>query len=127
MSALFIGQVYRQASNVMAKYRDKTTCKLPAEVVKFKKGEHPKIRHGRRLNENKEQADKLRNYCRSNGWGFDIKNEGHHWQMRRGDIIIDWFPATAKFIVNQQWTKGIHVHDITQVKSYLGFARLLGI
>lgn len=109
----------------MAKYHDKTNSRIPAEVSKFQPGEQAKDRHERRLQTNKEYADILRNYCRSNGWRFDIKNEGHHWQMRRGKLILDWYPATAKLIVNQQWKKGIHVHDIGQIKSYLEFAKLL--
>lgn len=110
----------------MAKYRDNTKSNLTTEMHK-QQGEHPKDRHERRLQVNKEHADILRNYCQSNGWRFAIKNEGHHWQIRRGNLILDWYPATAKFVVNQQWEKGIHVHDITQIKSYLEFARLLGM
>ncbi len=111
----------------MAKYRDRTKTRLPAEISKYKAGENGKDRHARRLQTNHEYADVLRNYCKSNGWQFTITNEGHHWQIRRGKTIIDWFPVSAKFVVNKQWKKGVHVHDVAQVKSYLEFARLLGI
>jgi len=109
----------------MAKYRDKTKTQLPAEICKYKRDERSGDRHNRRLETNKQYADKLRNYCRSNGLSFEIKNEGLHWQIKRGEVTIDWWPSTAKMVVNQQYDQGIHVHDITQIKSYLNFAKLI--
>lgn len=30
-------------------------------------------------------------------------------------------------VVNKQWNKGIHVHDVRQLKQYLIFAKLAGL
>jgi len=109
----------------MAKYRDKTKAQIPAEICKYKIGEPASDRHNRRLETNKEHADKLKNYCRSNGFSLDIKNDGQHWQIKQGSITIDWWPSTAKMVINQQYDEGIHVHDISQVKAYLNFAKLI--
>jgi hypothetical protein len=48
-----------------------------------------------------------------------------HWQVKRGPILIEWWPRTAKMVVNKQWNKGVHVHDVTQLKHYLDFIKLL--
>jgi len=109
----------------MAKYQDRFKTRIPAEICKYKKGEDAKDRHARRIQTNNEHADKLRNFCKSNGFSIDIKNEGQHWQIKHNGITIDWWPATAKLVVNQQFDKGIHVHDISQVIAYLIFTKLL--
>ena len=109
----------------MAKYLDKTRTNLKADSCKFQQGEDAKVRHDRRLQTNLANEENLRNYCKSNGFKFSIHNEGHHWQIRFGKTVLDWYPATAKLIVNKQWKVGIHVHDISQIKSYLNFAKLL--
>ena len=109
----------------MAKYRDRSKCKVEAEICKYKPGEQATDRHERRLLTNKSHADKLRNYCKSNGFSCEIKNEGHHWQIKRGNVTLDWWPSTAKLVINRQYNKGIHVHDISQVITYLNFLKLI--
>ena len=108
----------------MAKYQDRRKSGFKA-AVRYIEGETPQARHARRQRENTLNAETLRNYCRANGFRLTIGNENMHWQIKRGSLQIDWWPRTAKMVVNQRWKEGIHVHDIQQLKSYLDFARLL--
>jgi hypothetical protein len=99
----------------MAKYHDKTKCKSEAEIIQYKGGEGWKKRHKRRLDANKEYLDKFRNWCEKKGFTFNIFNNNEHWQVKSATKVFDWWPRSAKLIINQQWKKGIHVHDYTQL------------
>jgi hypothetical protein len=83
----------------MGKYRDQTKCRLETEV-KYDPNE--------------------------NGFKFRVLNEGQHFQIERGVMVLDWWPRTAKMVVNKKWQQAIHVHDTKQIISYLAFLKLLG-
>lgn len=104
----------------MAKYRDVNKCKNEAEIIQFKGGESWRDRHSRRLNKNKEHIDKYRNWCERNGVEFRLLNNGEHWQSKKNNTTYDWWPRSAKLIVNQKWKKGTHVHDYTQLIKFIG-------
>ncbi len=108
----------------MAKYRDKFNAG-ESGVCPKDKAEHPKARHERRLDTNLACRQKLQHFCMTNGFRFNIKNEGHHWQIWLGDWQFDWWPSTAKLIINQQWKKGMHAHDYQQITHILKIAKLL--
>ena len=112
-------------ANRMAKYRDNSKSKFKAQI-RYIEGETPDARHDRRQQHNVNRLDRLRNYCKSNGFGLKVTNEEMHWQIKRGKIQIDWWPRSAKMIVNKQWSKGIHVHDTGQIICYLEFVKRLG-
>jgi hypothetical protein len=109
----------------MGKYRDQTKCRLETEV-KYDPNELPAERHDRRHFIAKRQSQRLGNYCRSNGFKFRVLNEGQHFQIERGVMVLDWWPRTAKMVVNKKWKQAIHVHDTKQIISYLAFLKLLG-
>lgn len=111
----------------MAKYRDHTKSKLVAKYVKYNYNELSKERHDRRFQINVDNQSKLINYCKGNRFSLSIKNNNEHWVIKQGLNIIEWWPRTAKLIINKHWKKGIHVHDISQIISYLNFFKLLKI
>lgn len=44
-----------------------------------------------------------------------IKNNGHHWQFRVAGHLVEWWPSSAKMVVDTKWKNGKHVHDIKQL------------
>lgn len=109
----------------MAKYRDKSKSKFKAQCQHIE-GEATEDRHDRRQSHNVNRLQRLRNYCKKNRFQLKVTNEEMHWQIKRGTIQIDWWPRTAKMVVNQQWKQGIHVHDVGQIICYLEFVKRLG-
>lgn len=77
------------------------------------------IRHARRLEVNLENRKVLENWCRSNRWTFEIKNNGHHWMFRKTGVLVEWWPSSAKLVRDKQWTNGVHIHDYLQVRNFL--------
>ncbi len=103
----------------------------PSELVKFDPTENYHARHERRKEVNLENKQVLENWCNVVGWSFEIKNEGHHWIFQKAFVsksstgfsaetfLVEWWPSSAKLVVNKQWDKGVHIHDYLQVRNFL--------
>ena len=70
-------------------------------------------RHGRRLRSNLRYESQVREWCRGHGFALRISNEGHHWQLTKEKFVAEWWPSSAKLVVNKQWVRG-HCHDYGQ-------------
>ncbi len=33
--------------------------------------------------------------------------------------LVEWWPSSAKLVLNKQWSKGIHCHDWQQARDFL--------
>jgi len=102
----------------MAKYSDRRSARR-SKIVPYIPDETPEHRHARRLGAAVRTADELREWCSANGWTFAVHNGVDHFAFRRGDTMLDWWPRTAKLVINKQWNKGIHCHDYQQVIKFL--------
>ena len=102
----------------MAKYRDKRTVGK-SDIVPYKKDEDPKDRHRRRKNTNMAHADELGDWCKDRGIHLLVFNGGHHWQARLGRTMIEWWPSTAKVVMDKAWNQGIHCHDWQQFRGLI--------
>jgi len=81
--------------------------------------EQPMDRHERRKTANLSNRAVLEQFCQDHGIEFKISNEGHHWRFSRGKIEVEWWPSSAKLVVNKRWHQGIHVHDWEQARMQL--------
>ena len=97
----------------MAKYRDKIKVGN-SELCPFVPGEDVKARHKRRKNTNLKNAIVVGDACLRLGVTLKLYNECHHWQVTKGFKLIDWWPSSAKLVINKEWEKGIHCHDYKQ-------------
>ena len=98
----------------MAKYRD--TKRLGhSEISPYIEGEPARVRHQRRKKTANNHEDKLREFARQNAFEFKVKNDGHHFILKKRKFIAEWWPATAKLVINKQWKKGIHCYDYKQL------------
>jgi hypothetical protein len=80
-------------------------------IVPFKREEDPMRRHTRRLDTNLCYQPHVREWCGKNAYTLLITNDGHHWQFKKGDFLAEWWPSSAKLVINKQWHSGIHCHD----------------
>jgi len=83
-------------------------------VFQPRASEGPKDRHARRLEFNLQAQDKVKVWCEDHGVALQIKNVGHHWIFTREKAKVEWWPSSAKMVINQKWNNGIHVIDYTQ-------------
>ncbi len=91
-----------------------------SNIIPFSPLEGFRKRHRRRLKANLQYEPEIRAWCQRNRWILAIKNRGHHWIFSRGDTVIEWWPSSAKLIVDKRWKEGIHCHDYKQVLKLLG-------
>jgi hypothetical protein len=62
----------------------------------------------------------LRQWVESVGGTLDIKNDGHHWIVKLDARCFEWWPSSAKLVIDKMWQRGIHAHDIEQVMKVVG-------
>jgi hypothetical protein len=90
-----------------------------SDIIPFDPNEDHRIRHARRHEEAEKSQAAMSAWCTTRKIHLEIKNFGNHWIFTAGDWVCEWWPSSAKFVVNKKWRKGIHVHDYEQVKSVL--------
>jgi len=86
-----------------------------SRAVPYIYGESPRARHDRRLEAALGAQSRVRQWCGNAGVTLTIGNENHHWRFVGGNGCADWWPSSAKLVLDQQWDSGIHVHDIDQL------------
>src|SRR5215813_9313209 len=91
-----------------------------SRIVPFYRGEDFRTRHARRLATNLHQEADVRQWCDQRGLRLRITNEGHHWQITDGAFLAEWWPSSAKLVINRRWHDGIHCHDYQQALKIIG-------
>lgn len=94
----------------MAKYGDRHNAGRSA-IVPYRPGERAMDRHQRRLVVNLDHEGEARAWCEANGVRFRITNDGHHWRFDKQGHVIEWWPSSAKLVINKRWDRGVHTHD----------------
>lgn len=102
----------------MSKYRD-TRSLGKSDIVPFIPDEGPKERHTRRLTTNLAARQGLITWCAEKSVALSINNEGHHWKLSKDKVVAEWWPSSAKLVINNKYDRGIHAHDWLQVVAYL--------
>lgn len=87
--------------------------------VPKRRHEHPKARHDRRKDSATAMEAELATFCATNRCTLSITNERHHWKITRGRYIAEWWPSTAKLVLDRRYRHGIHAHDVFQVMAIL--------
>lgn len=90
-----------------------------SDVVPYRPGEQPAKRHARRLYTNLKFQAKVRAWAKSHGIELKISNKGHHWRFILRDNVAEWWPSSAKLVINKAYAAGIHVHDYKQLMKQL--------
>ena len=85
-----------------------------SQVAPYVPGESSGDRHDRRLRANLELEAAAARRAIELGLKLKIANDNHHWMFTKGGFSADWWPSSAKLVINKQWTRGIHCHDYKQ-------------
>lgn len=101
-----------------ARYKDVKQVGQSA-LVPFQPNESWQDRHARRKEENLRHESEFKQWCRENQWILKVANEVHHWMLKRKQQYIQWWPSSAKVVINEKWDQGIHCHDYEQLKQIL--------
>lgn len=99
----------------MAKYDDVHSLGR-SRVVPFRVGEHPSDRHYRRLSTALEMQADMERWCNIREVWVKVRNEGHHWIFSWAGRRAEWWPSSAKLVVDRKYSRGVHAHDVYQVQ-----------
>jgi hypothetical protein len=62
----------------------------------------------------------LNAWATMNGYRVRVHGEGQHWCVERDGFTAEWWPSSAKLVINKGWQGGIHCHDVGQVIEEIG-------
>jgi len=82
-----------------------------SELIPYIEGEDPRDRHARRLRENLKREGDVRGWARKSGVTMKVHNRGHHWRFMKGSKFAEWWPSTAKLVIQGNYKNERHVHD----------------
>jgi len=103
----------------MARYDDVTRAGR-SRLVPYREGERAQDRHHRRAQRARRAHSNMADWCAALGVRLTVHNRGHHWRFVLPDGRgIDWWPSSAKLVIQQRWRDGVHVHDYHQVKQII--------
>jgi len=79
-----------------------------------------KMRHELRWRAAQSSSMTLATWCDERGIGMEMTNRGEHFHFYMdSEMVAEWWPRTAKFVVYKRYKEGIHVHNWLQVKLLL--------
>lgn len=76
-------------------------------------------RRARRMGRNLAREETARQQAAALGFQLAVHNDGHHWLLRNGGFTAEWWPSSAKLVLNRDYGRNIHAHDWLQVLSAL--------
>ena len=108
------------------RHSDTRTATAPAKC-EWRPDEEPKRRHHRRLLYATQLIPKVVKWTIKVGINLTIRNNNNHWTWETidGKHRADWWPSSAKLIIDRDFVNGIHAHDPGQVAREL--VKLWGI
>jgi hypothetical protein len=103
----------------VTRHRDTSTLGRSRRAP-FVPGETPAERHDRRLRVALACRNRFENWLTARGLALRVANEGQHWQiLRDGRQVIEWWPSSAKAVIAKKWTRGVHCHDVDQLRELI--------
>lgn len=88
---------------------------MRSEICPYIPGEEPMERHGRRLRTAVDYEALVRVWAVNHGGTLKVNNGNHHWQLRIGNLFVEWWPSSGKCVRDQKWHKPVKLHDAYQL------------
>lgn len=115
-----------------------------SKVAPQKAGEGYRRRHHRRHAVARILRPGLEDWAKRYGYGLEVKNRDQHWIIKgpildglkralshqracqsfarafsqllsKMDLVVEWWPSTAKLVLDRRYCLGVHVYDSHQV------------
>ncbi len=85
-----------------------------SRLVPYIPGEHPGERHERRLHTNLRRQELVKDWAHRAGVTLTIYNRGQHWRFTKGKVEAEWWPSSAKLVLQRKYDNDQHIHDHEQ-------------
>jgi len=81
--------------------------------------EYMRQRRERRLGRNLTSGNRAKTWADQHGFALRINNEGHHWMWQKGQFVAEWWPSSAKLVLNRDYARSFDAYDWTGVVPFL--------
>jgi len=96
---------------------DPRNSRYPSRYVRPREGESWKARHDRRIQTALDLLPQVIKWTIKVGVDLTIANDNQHWIWKTLDDKhrADWWPSSAKLVIDRKFEDSIHAHDPGQV------------
>ena len=69
--------------------------------------EYKKQRRERRMERTSRLEEQARVWAEGHGCSLRVLNDGHHWLFQKPGFVAEWWPSSAKLVVNRDYGSDI--------------------
>ncbi len=81
--------------------------------------EYMRRRRARRMDRTAQLEAQVQEWARRHGCTLRVLNDGHHWLFQKTGFIAEWWPSSAKLVLNRIYERNFHVPEWTGVIPFL--------
>ena len=74
------------------------------------------------MNRTARLEDEVRAWAERRGCSLRVLNDGHHWLFQQPGLIAEWWPSSAKLVLNRDYLHGHHAPHWPEVAAMLNAA-----
>jgi hypothetical protein len=78
-----------------------------------------RARRERRLHRTLDLESEVARWASRHGFTLRVLNDGHHWLLQRPDLVAEWWPSSAKLVVNRDYLHDHHAPHWPEVAALL--------
>lgn len=76
-------------------------------------------RRDRRLDRTLDLEPEVRRWAAQHGFTLRVLNDGHHWLLQKPGLLAEWWPSSAKLVLNRNYLDDRHAPHWPEVASAL--------
>lgn len=81
--------------------------------------EYRRQRRQRRVDRNLDVSREAKARADRRGFTLRVLNEGQHWLFQKPGLVAEWWPSSAKLVLNRDYDHDQHAHHWPQVAARL--------
>jgi hypothetical protein len=81
--------------------------------------EYKRQRRERRMQRTASLEEQVTAWAEMQGLSLRVLNDGHHWVFQKPGFMAEWWPSSAKLVVNRDYGRDIHAPHWAEVMNAL--------
>lgn len=81
--------------------------------------EYKRQRRERRMERTSGLESEVRAWAERHGCSLRVSNDGHHWLFQTPGFMAEWWPSSARLVVNRDYASHIHATHWAEVVAVL--------
>lgn len=81
--------------------------------------DYKRRRRARRIDRTARAEPQVRAWAEQHGCSLRVLNDGHHWLLEKPGFIAEWWPSSAKLVLNRDYDHDYHAPHWTDAAAVL--------